>query len=314
MRNFDGKHVFLTGAASGIGRQLAVQLSARGCQLSLIDVNEDGLQSVQKELRKAGTNVRIYPCDLSEADSVDSMLDRFCTHNSKLDLLINNAGVAYYGPTDLMTQQQWDWLMNINLLSPLRITNRLLPMLLSRPDTHLVNMCSISGLVAGGRFAGYHTSKYGLIGFTESLRAEFGRHGLGVTAICPGPVLTPLYSSAASPKPDRPVPTPPAWMSTTPDRVASVTIRAIERNKRQVLITPVAHALFQLKRFAPGLIDFANQFSRRKKQRQESLRKAADEADRMESARRESCAEATLPLSPDDQPVAGKDSSSSRAA
>jgi hypothetical protein len=97
----------------------------------------------------------------------------------------------------------------------------------SRPDAHVVNMCSISGLVAGGRLAAYHTSKFGLIGFTEALRAEYGRRGLGVTAICPGPVTTRLYESGVSGSTERKVPSPPRWLCATPERVAEVTLRAI---------------------------------------------------------------------------------------
>ena len=102
-----------------------------------------------------------------------------------------------------------------NLLSAIQITREFLPVLLERPEAHLLNVCSISGLVAGGRFAAYHTSKFGLIGFTEALRAEYGRRGLGVTALCPGPVLTNLYRDCQTGQPDKKAPQPPAWMCTT---------------------------------------------------------------------------------------------------
>ena len=169
--------------------------------------------------------------------------------------------------------------MSINLLAPIQITQQMLPALLQRPDAHVVNMCSISGLVAGGRLSAYHTSKFGLIGFTEALRAEYGRRGLGVTAICPGPVTTKLYESGVSGQSDRKVPTPPAWLCASPERVASVTLKAILRDRRQVLITPLAHLLFHLKRFVPGLIDFANRFSSsRLKRRFFGRRRAANPA------------------------------------
>ena len=283
MQRFQGKNGVLTGAASGIGRQLALRLAGRGCNLCLIDINAERLQSLRDDLAQHPVRVELIVCDLSNPDNVDQMLEQIVTLMPCIDLLINNAGVAFYGQTENMTAQQWDWLLNINLLAPVRITQRLLPILLSRPDTHVVNMCSISGLVAGGRFTAYHTSKYGLIGLTEALRAEFGRRGLGVTAICPGPVLTDLYTSTVSDSRDRRVPTPPKWLSTTAEHVADVTIRAIVRNRRQVLITPMAHGLFQLKRFFPGLIDFANQVSRNKKKRQQALQVAMLQRE-MESA------------------------------
>ncbi|MEZ6130546.1 MAG: SDR family NAD(P)-dependent oxidoreductase [Planctomycetaceae bacterium] len=271
MRKFQGKTVFLTGAASGIGRQIARQLADLSCHLYLVDVDEHGLSSLASELQHADGTVRTRVCDLSQPAAVDACLADFDRQVGIIDVVINNAGVAYYGATEAMTQAQWDWLMNINLLAPIRITNHFLPQLLQRPDAHVVNMCSISGIVAGGRFAAYHASKFGLIGYTEALRAEYGRRGIGVTAICPGPVKTNLYESAASGRADRTVPTPPAWLCTSAERVASLTINGMRRNKRQVIITPMAHALFQMKRFVPGLIDFANQFSRSRKKRLAAL-------------------------------------------
>lgn len=261
MKSLKDRNAFITGAASGIGRALATALAAKGCHLYLVDVNEEGLRSLEQEL--ASTRVRVWTrqCDLSDNKAIPSAVEAAMTASGGIDLLINNAGVVYYGPTENMSQSQWDWVLSINLLAPIQITQQMLPALLQRPDAHVVNMCSISGLVAGGRLSAYHTSKFGLIGFTEALRAEYGRRGLGVTAICPGPVTTKLYESGVSGRAERKVPTPPAWLCATPERVASVTLKAILRDRRQVLITPLAHLLFQMKRFVPGLIDFANRFS-----------------------------------------------------
>jgi short-subunit dehydrogenase len=267
MQQFLGRRALVTGAASGIGRALAQELARHGCDLLLVDVNPDGLQRVAVELVDDNIEVQTCCCDLSDAVEVARCAEAALGNAQVVDLLVNNAGIAFYGPTECMTPGQWQTLMQVNLMAPIQLTGALLPHLLTRPDAHIVNMCSISGLVAGGRFAAYHTSKFGLIGYTEAIRAEYGRRGLGVTAICPGPVTTALYKSAVSGRADREVPVPPRWLCTTPERVASTTLKAIRRNKRQVLLTPMAHGLFQLKRFAPGLIDFVNQFSRKKKQR-----------------------------------------------
>lgn len=275
MRSFAGKQIVLTGAASGIGRAIALRLAKEGALLHLVDINLDGLNDLASEI--ANSVAAVWQCDLSAPADIDRWLDQLEAIPTPIDGLINNAGVAYYGATDAMTMQQWDWLMNINLNAPIRITQRLLPGLMQRPDAHIVNMCSISGLVAGGRFAAYHTSKFGLIGFTEAIRAEFGRKGIGVTSICPGPVQTALYDSAESSRTDKAVPTPPVWVCTTPEKVANKTIAAMKKNKRQVLITPMAHGLFQMKKFVPGLIDFANQFSRKKKRRIKELQQQEDQ-------------------------------------
>ena len=266
MRNLRGRRAFLTGAGSGIGRALTLELARAGTNLFLVDVDDESLSGVARETAASGVETFTHVCDLANRRQLEEMTESVRERWGHFDLLINNAGVAFYGPTDTMTQEQWDRLLGVNLIAPIHITRAFLPMLLDRPDAHIVNMCSISGIVAGGRFAAYHVSKFGLLGFTDALRAEYGRRGLGVTAMCPGPVTTNLYSAAAAGRPQT-VPTPPAWTCTSPENVARRTLRAVRRNRRMVLITPTAHGLYQLKRFAPGLIDFMNTFSRKRLQR-----------------------------------------------
>jgi short-subunit dehydrogenase len=175
-----------------------------------------------------------------------------------------------------MTVEQWDWVLAVNLHAPIQFTRELLPTLLDRNEAHIVNIASIAGLVAGGRFCAYHVSKFGLVGFSEAIRAEFGRQGLGVSALCPGPVRTNLYRATPSGHPRKPTPTPPAWICTTPERVAAKTIRAIRRDKRLVLVSPVAHLLYYAKRLTPGLLDFSQRIGRRTNLK----RKAADRGGR----------------------------------
>ncbi|MEQ9408357.1 MAG: SDR family oxidoreductase [Fuerstiella sp.] len=277
MKTFLDKTVFLTGAASGIGRELALQLAVLGCRLYLVDIDAEGLERVGREIGDRPQPLWTRPCDLANPSEIQETLQDFDDRVGIVDLVLNNAGVAYYGQTDAMTPAQWNWLLAINLLAPIQITTHFLPRLLERPDAHIANMCSIAGLVAGGRFSAYHTSKFGLVGFTESLRAEYGRKGIGVTAICPGPVSTRLYESGISGRPEGKIPVPPAWASTSAERVARLTIRGIRKNRRQVLITPMAHSLARLQRWFPGLLDFATQFSRKKHRRLAMLQQQEEE-------------------------------------
>ena len=265
MRVLRGRKALVTGAASGIGRAIALALAREGADLWLLDVDEAGLQDVVSEAAATGVEAIGRRCDLTQADAVSAALQELLGEWGGLDILVNNAGVAYYGPTEKMTAQQWQWLMGINLLAPVQITRELLPTLLGRAEAHILNVCSISGLVAGGRFAAYHVSKFGLVGFSEALRAEYGRRGIGVTALCPGPVRTNLYRNAASGRKDRAVPEPPRWLCATEEQVAARAIRAIRRNQRMVLITPMAHLLFNVKRFAPWLLDVLNHMGRKHK-------------------------------------------------
>jgi len=282
MKSFANHTALITGAASGIGLAIAKALARENCSLILVDVNADALKAAAASLANASRSVHTIVCDLADSEAIPPMVQTASKLSDGPDLLINNAGIALYGPTNEMTQEQWDRVLQINLLAPVRITSLLLPQLLLKEDPHIVNMCSISGLVAGGRFTAYHTSKFGLVGFTEALRAEFGRRGVGVTAICPGPVLTSLYHSAQNSRSGAAVPMPPAWLCATPEAVAARTLKAIRRNERQVLITPLAHFLYLLKRCIPSLIDWANHFSRNGRKR-----RLAAAAEAMEAMRKQ---------------------------
>lgn len=264
MKSIRHKKGLVTGAASGIGRSIALALAREGADLYLLDVDEAGLASTVTEAKALGVDAIAARCDLSQPAEISRVLAEMLRNWPQIDILVNNAGVAYYGPTHSMTAAQWDWLMSINLLAPIQITRELLPMLLNRPDAHILNVCSVSGLVAGGRFAAYHTSKFGLIGYTEALRAEYGRRGLGVSALCPGPVLTNLYKSCASAKSDKKVPEPPRWLCCSIDAVSRAAIRCIRRNKRMKLVGPMAHLLAWSKWLAPWFLDFLNHTSRKR--------------------------------------------------
>lgn len=265
MKTIRGKTALVTGAASGIGRGIALALAREGAHLYLIDVDDAGLAAVADEAAKLGVSAMIDRCDLTQPAEVTRALTTMQARCAPIDILVNNAGIAYYGPTHLMSAAQWDRLLGVNLLAPIQITRELLPVLRSRPEAHILNVCSVSGLVAGGRFAAYHTSKFGLVGFTAALRAEYGRQGLGVSALCPGPVLTNLYRQCDSSRTDKPVPEPPRWLCSSIDAVAAGAIKCIRRNKRQLLIGPLAHLVSWANWLAPGFLDFLNHLSRKRR-------------------------------------------------
>lgn len=283
MKVIRGKKALVTGAASGIGRGIALALAREGANVFLWDVNEAGLAAVADEIRAHGVHVASARVDLTQPNEISRAVQSLLAEFGPIDILVNNAGVAFYGPTHTMTAEQWDWLLGINLLAPIQITREFLPMLLDRPEAHIVNVCSISGLVAGGRFAAYHTSKFGLIGFTESLRAEYGRRGLGVTALSPGPVITNLYRQCVTGKEGKIAPEPPRWLCTTVDAISARTIKAIRRNQRMPIIGLLAHLLWNMKWMAPGLIDFLNHF--RRKKRVATRVQASEEGNSLESTR-----------------------------
>ncbi len=265
MRELRGKRALVTGAASGIGRAVALRLAEEGCHLYLLDIDLPGLAETEALARRAGVEVVAARCDLGSSEQITASNRLMLARWGQLHILVNNAGVVFAGPTEDMTAQQWQWLLSINLLAPIQFVRELLPVLRSNPGSHIVNIASIYGLVAFGRFTAYNVSKFGLVGLGESLRAEFGRQGLGVSTICPGFVTTNLFGSALSGYSDGRRPLPPRCLCASPQRVAEKVVRAIQRDRRMTLITPLAHLLYGLSRFAPGLIDFANRLGRRRR-------------------------------------------------
>lgn len=266
MRQLDGKTALVTGAARGIGRALAEELARAGVRLTLADRDEAGLTDTVEAVRAIGIDAEPHLVDLVKLDQVDRLADEVLARSVGVDLLVNNAGVACFGPTDEAPVESIDRLLAINLAAPMRLTHRLLPAMLARPESHVLNVASVLGLVALPRVAAYTATKFGMVGFSESLRAEYGRVGLGVTTLCPGLVPTPLLSDAQA---WRPVThrrrRPPALLCVSPERVARAAVRGVRRNRRRVTVDPVGGWVRGAMSWAPGLVDWAFALGRRRR-------------------------------------------------
>jgi short-subunit dehydrogenase len=163
-----------------------------------------------------------------------------------------------------MCAEHCEYLLAVNLHAPLHFTRLLLPSLLARPEAHILNMASFLGLVGVQKLAVYSATKFALVGFSESLRAEYARTNLGVTAFCPGFVDTSLFASSAHGRDRHSPKRPPRWMMTSADKVAARAIKAIYRDEPLVVMQHYAKAIHLAKRFVPGLIDFASHLSRKR--------------------------------------------------
>jgi short-subunit dehydrogenase len=244
----------VTGAASGIGRALAELLAKQGYQLFLVDRNHEGLSNLQAEIRDQwpALPVVVHCCDLSTEDAVGAICARVLEDYTELHLLINNSGIVHYGPTESMAQVDMERLMRINLQVPMQMTLRLLPRLLASKNAHLVNVASIYGIFPRKHTAAYHASKFGLLGFSESLRIEY-RGRLGVTTVCPGFVSTNLFSAGTSSTREGVIPHPPSFLCNSPETVARKTWNAIRAKRGLVIVGLHAHVLYYGQRFFPGL-------------------------------------------------------------
>jgi short-subunit dehydrogenase len=265
MRVIRGKKALVSGAASGIGRAIALRLAKEGAHLFLVDIDQPGMAETAAEARRAGVEVITRRCDMSQPQDVSSTVAEVLSRWNGVDILVNNAGITYYGKTERMAAEHWDKLLRINLLSHVQFTRELLHSLLAREEAHILNVCSVLGLVGMPKVAAYCTSKFGMVGFSESLRNEFSRQGLGVTALCPGFVRTNLFTSAPLEQDVEEHKSPPRLVTTTPERVANAAVKAIYRNRRLVVMEPMARAMYFVKRFAPWLMDAVFHLGRRKR-------------------------------------------------
>jgi short-subunit dehydrogenase len=282
MRSIRDKTALVTGAAAGLGRAIALRLAREGVHLYLVDVDEPGLASVVSAARSEGVDALGRYCDVSQPTHITRSVADALARLSKIDILVNNAGITYYGDTEKMSAMDADRLLAINLHAPIQFTRELLPTLLAGPESHILNVASFFGLIGTRKLALYTASKFGLVGFSESLRAEYGRRGLGVTALCPGFVDTNLFDTAPLGPDLQENKRPPKWMLTTPENIADRAVKSIYRNRAIDIAQFYARLAYYGKRFVPGLLDWANHLSRKKKQSQaasdsleESLRKAA---------------------------------------
>lgn len=266
MRTLLDKRAVVTGAASGIGRAIARELASQGCHLYLIDIDETGLHETARLVFPDRVEVITSCCDVSQATETDACLDALLKHWPVLDVLVNNAGICFYGSTASTPQAVWDQVLAINLHASIRITKRLLPVLIERPEAHVLNVASMYGLFATNRAAAYHVSKFGLVGFSEALRAECGRSGVGVTALCPGFVDTGLFG-AMKKRPESGTRRPPPWCCTTSENVARKAIRAIQRDRGIALVTLTAHFAYLAKRMFPSLLSGLYRIGRRRQSR-----------------------------------------------
>ncbi|HLH93666.1 MAG TPA: SDR family oxidoreductase [Xanthobacteraceae bacterium] len=265
MQIIRGRKALVTGAASGIGRAMALALAREGADLFLVDRDEARLHATAREAQKLSVRVLTRVCDLTRPAEVSACVNAILSAWGTLNILINNAGIAYYGPTHDMTAPQWDGIIAVNLLAPIQFVRELLPTLRTEDEAHILNVCSVFGLVPLRKGAAYQTSKFGLVGLSAALRAEYGRE-IGVTALCPGFVDTPLletFASGGSQKRHR----IPGWLRASPEHVATVAIEAIRRNRGVVVITPAARLLWFATRFSPRLVDWITRQGWRRRRR-----------------------------------------------
>lgn len=256
---FAGRTCVLTGAASGIGAALALNLARRRAVLVLIDRDADGLTRVAELAREVGAaGVDTYVIDLSDGGDRLDLAAEVASRHGGADLLINNAGVALSGTFEQVSMADFDWLMEINLRAVVRMTKAFLPQLLNRPGSHLVNVSSLFGLIAPPMQVAYATSKFGVRGFTEALRHELAGR-VGVTVVHPGGIKTNIAANARISGPDpggeqaaRARAFAEAALTMPPEAAAQLIVAAIQARKPRLVISRLAKAVDVVARLTPS--------------------------------------------------------------
>jgi 3-oxoacyl-[acyl-carrier protein] reductase len=188
MTLFAGKTALVTGAGRGIGRAIAISLAQSGCHVILTARTVLELASVQQELRNFGDNATAIQADLTRDDDLRELVEQ----SGRVDFLINNAGWGKRATVVRAKIEDWDQTLRLNLRAPMILAQRLLPAMIEKGEGAVINIGSVSGKTGEAEGAAYSASKFGLIGFTQSLYEEVREHGIKVAVILPGFVDTPM--------------------------------------------------------------------------------------------------------------------------
>jgi NAD(P)-dependent dehydrogenase (short-subunit alcohol dehydrogenase family) len=251
----------ITGAGSGIGRALALNLGARGLALALADINATGLSETEALLARSGAvKVTTSVMDVADAAAVARFASDVERDHGGASLLINNAGVALGGLFEEVSLEDFAWLISINFWGVVNGCKAFLPQLHLKPSAHIVNMSSVFGIVGPPGQTAYAASKFAVRGFTESLRAELRGTPIRVSSIHPGGVRTNIAVNARTSvktiDPERIAAEQQRWerlLRMPPEEAAAIITRGIERNRQRILVGSEAYLLDAVARLSPAL-------------------------------------------------------------
>lgn len=258
MDTLTGKVAAITGAGSGIGRALALDLASRGTSLALADIDERGLAETAARADRAGIEVTTRTLDVADASDMANWADETAAQHGRVNLVINNAGVALICDVASSSLDDIEWLMSINYWGVVYGTKAFLPHLAASGDGHIVNISSAFGLISIPGQSAYNSAKFAVRGFTDSLRMELeiGSSSVSATTVHPGGIRTNIVRNARTGGVAAGAADPARFdkiARTTPERAAEVIIDAVLRDKPRVLIGADAKAIDALSRLPSGI-------------------------------------------------------------
>ncbi|MEZ0051743.1 NADP-dependent 3-hydroxy acid dehydrogenase YdfG [Mycobacterium sp. MAA66] len=267
MEGFAGKVCVVTGAGSGIGQALAVELARSGALLAISDVNTEGLAQTEERIKAIGAPVKTDRLNVTEREAFALYADDVAKHYGKVNQIYNNAGIAFTGDIEVSQFKDIERVMDVNFWGVVNGTKEFLPHLIASGDGHVVNVSSVFGLFAVPGQAAYNASKFAVRGFTEALRQEMklAGHPVKVTTVHPGGVKTGIARNATAVEgidPKELAKTFDAKLAkTTPEQAAKIILEAVRKGQARVLVGPDAKLLDLIIR-ATGSGAYQDLFSR----------------------------------------------------
>ncbi len=253
MKDFHDKVAVITGAGSGIGRALALDLAARGARLAISDIDDGGLAETVDLLEGAGAReLRSDHLDVADRAAFAAYAETVVGHFGRVNLMVNNAGVALAGDFVDLEYPDVEWIIGINFWGVVHGTKEFLPHLIASGDGHLVNISSLFGLISMPGQSMYNASKYAVRGMSEAIREEMliAGHAVGVTVVHPGGIKTAIARNArVSGRVDKERTArlfDEKLAKMTPERAAEIILAGVERDKARVLVGLDAHAVHTL--------------------------------------------------------------------
>ena len=253
----EGRTAVVTGAAGGIGRAIAISLARRGCHLALVDIDDVGMAETVQLAQAYGVRVSRHCLDVADRAAVASLPDVVAAEHNGVDLLINNAGVAVGGTFEQVSDEDFEWLFEINFWGVVRMTRAFLPLLRASDDAHVVNLSSIYGVVAPPEQTAYSASKFAVRGFSEALRHELEGSGVSVTVVHPGGVATSIAEKARIPagvseeEAARRRARYRKLLRLSPEIAGETIVRGIERRQSRILVGSDAKTISLIARLLP---------------------------------------------------------------
>ena len=251
MKNLRGRTAILTGASKGIGVYVARALAKQGMNLVLAARSASALEEVRKAVERLGVRAIAVPTDVGDRSALESLVDRASSEFGAIDVLVNNAGIELTLAYHKLTPEEIEEMVRVNLIAPMHLTWLVLPGMLERGQGQIVNMSSLAGKAGPASGEPYGATKAGLIGFTQSLRGTYRRHGVSASVVCPGFVEEGMYAKM---KQEFGLEAPRRLGVSKPEAVASGVIRAIKKDLPEVIVNPgPIRPLLMINAVSPGL-------------------------------------------------------------